>query len=91
MSTQTISTGSKAAVYVLGSDGQLWLDNGPSDQVPLPGRVHIYTGALGCGAANETTVYVLGSDGNYSETRSGGPFTMTPARWTRNHWLSGPH
>ena len=29
-----------------------------------PGRVHIYTGALGCGAANEITVYVLGSDGN---------------------------
>jgi hypothetical protein len=88
MSTQTISAVNNTAVYVLTSDGQVWLDQTPFSQVPPPSRGHVYTDALGCWAVSATTVYVLGSDGNlYFATA---PFVTPPLQVDSNAVACAP-
>jgi len=65
-------------IFVLGSDGNLWLENGPFGQVPPP-RVPVDGNVDLCKAfyaLDQNTVYVCGSDGNL--WLEYGPFGQVP-------------
>jgi hypothetical protein len=64
--------------FVLGDDGNLWLETGPWGTVP-PARTQVDGNVAACQPLGPDSVYVLGSDGNlWLET---GPWgTVPPAR-----------
>ncbi len=77
---KTISARSAGAVYVLGSDGNLWLEQAPFGKIP-PNRTQVDANAVGCAAVDANTVYVLGSDGNlWLEQAPFGPGHVPPNR-----------
>src|SRR5271170_2069452 len=62
---KTISLRSASAVYVIGGDGNLWLEQASFGPGHLPpSRTQVDANAVGCSAVDANTVYVLGSDGN---------------------------
>ena len=64
---------SQTQVYVLGSDGILWLETGPWGPIP-PSRVKIDANVAAFDAVDASNVYVLGSDGIFwLETGPWGP------------------
>jgi hypothetical protein len=66
------------AAYVLGTDGNLWLENGPWGTVP-PARQHVDGNVAAVQALSATAAYVLGTDGNL--WLENGPWgTVPPAR-----------
>ena len=52
------------AIYVLGSDGNLWFETGPFGQQIPPNRLQVDANVLAFQALDGNDVFVLGSDGN---------------------------
>lgn len=66
-------------VYVIGSDGNLWLEQAPFGTIP-PARIHVDSNVIGCAAVDANTVYVVGSDGNLWLEQAPFGTTLPPVR-----------
>jgi hypothetical protein len=79
---KTLSALSPDAVYVIGSDGNLWLEQAPFGTLPpnrTPGPVD--ANAMACSGVDANTVFVVGSDHNFwIEHAPFGPGNIPPLR-----------
>jgi hypothetical protein len=79
---KTFSALSADVVYVIGSDGALWLEQAPFGPAHIPPkRTPVDTSAMACSAVDANTIYVLGNDGNlWLEQAPFGPAHIPPKR-----------